>query len=492
MRLLILGLTLAVSAGMYSWDAAPTWADEESIQVVELGAESRFPNGIRFFVTVTGPTEIDEIRIFLKNTGKVSAGAYQALQFEAGNHVSAESVLQTGGGGGYIPPGAELTYFFEIRDEAGSVLRTPDQRVVYTDDRFDWQTISSGPITVYYYGDGAEERARMALEAAGEAVDQMAPLLGLDPSEAIRIVSYSNATDMIGALPLRFQVLQGHLEAEGLAFADERVVLIRGFDPDVKGITSHEITHLAVAEVTGRAHVRVPSWLDEGLSEYGNVEPIHEYEEALRRGISEGRVQPLWTLDAFLGRGDEILTAYGQGSSVVRYLISSYGEAQVAELMQAVRSTLNIDQALQRVYGFDQYGLDTEWRLSMGLEPLPRPPERQFSLLPSPTPNPTPDPTKPSPTLPPTATPIQPTPTSNPTPVPVKVSPTPQSTVAGPTPSGEPTAAVALDEEEDGGSTPGCSSPHFGQSKVFHGDPALIAILFGPLAMLALRGRRSQ
>ena len=60
---------------------------------------------------------------------------------------------------------------------------------------------------------------------------------------------------------------------------------------------------------------------------------------------------------------------------MVRYLIARYGPEKIAELMLTLHTTLDIDQALQAVYGFDQHGLDTEWRLQIGLEPLPAPDE---------------------------------------------------------------------------------------------------------------------
>ena len=472
-RLVLLGLALVLPASIYLSNASPVKADEGNIQVIQVGAENRYPQGVRFFVTATSPDRIDEIRLFFKKTGRVTASAYRALEFDSGESVNAESILSTGGGQNYVPPGTEITYFFEVRDEAGSVHRTPDQKIVYIDSRFDWQTLSSGPIIVYYYGPGAQERTQIALEAASEAMARVAPVLGFDPSEPIRIVSYSTFSDMLPALPFRQQVIAGHVQTEGMAFGDERVVLIRGFDPKVRGITSHEITHLAVAEVTGRAKTLIPAWLNEGLAEYGNIEPGPEYEEALRLAIGLDRVRPLWTLARFGGDASGIMIAYGQGRSVVGYLISIYGEARVAELMEAIRATLNIDQALERVYGFDQGGLDNKWRKSMGLDPWPRPEEQQPRQLPSPTPSPTalPTPTpEPSATFTPATTPTTVAPTATPTPEPTEL-------------------ASAEDEGSDRQST-GCSSAHPGRSGPFAGDLAMIAILAAPFAMLVFRGRR--
>ena len=180
---------------------------------------------------------------------------------------------------------------------------------------------------------------------------------------------------MSSALPFRSQAVREQLQTQGMAFSTERVLLVHGFDATVKGTVSHEFTHLLVAEAAGRAYAQVPAWLNEGLAEYGNIDPTDNYDGALRYGIFTRRLKPLWYQDAFSGTPDDIIIAYGQGRSVVSYMIGQYGKEKMVELFQVLRSTLNIDSALQQVYGFDQYGLDTEWREAIGIDPLPPPEE---------------------------------------------------------------------------------------------------------------------
>ena len=480
----LLGLALLSVVYLSIGTASPALADEGDIQVIEVGAENRYPTAIRFYVTAASADEIEEIRVFFKKTGRVTASTYRSLDFEPGRLVSAEAFLSTGRGFNYIPPGTEITYFFEIWDATGASHRTPDQKIVYADSRFRWVELSSGSIAVYFYGEGGDTQALLAVEAARETLERMAPLLGFDPSEPVRIVSYRNYNDMSAALPFSARILEGSIRTEGIAFGDERVVLIPGFRSSVKGITSHEIIHLAVAEVTGRAHSRIPAWLDEGLAEFGSLEPSADFDEALRLGILRDSIKPLWTLNALRGSADEILTTYGQGKSVVRHLISTYGEAKVAELMQAIPNSFDIDQALESVYGFDQYGLDVEWRESVGLIPLSRPEERNLMVLPEPTATATAVPT-PTPTPLPTPTPTStPTATTPPTAVP------PSPTLVPPTSTPEPTVVDGIKDEGRGVGSPGCSGSLSGGSGATGGDLAMIALLAGPLAMLLFRSRR--
>ena len=138
------------------------------------------------------------------------------------------------------------------------------------------------------------------------------------------------------------------------------------------GTASHEFTHLLVAEAAGNARSQVPAWLNEGLAEFGNIDPTDSYDAALRYGIYTRRLRPLWYQHSFGGTPDDIIIAYGQGRSVVNFMISKFGIEKMAELFQVLQSTLDIDLALQQVYGLDQFGLDTDWRLAIGDDDIVR------------------------------------------------------------------------------------------------------------------------
>ena len=365
-------LTCAVAIVLVSWAVS---ADEGGIRVVEAKAESQFPDGVKFSISAESAGMIDEIRVFFRKADDAGRSAYQSIDVEPAVAVSGESLLSASGGGDYFPPGTRINYSFEIRDKAGAMVRTDDQEFVYLDNRFEWATVSEGLITVYYYGEYVEERARVILEAAHEAMELMTPVLGIEPTEPLRIVSYNNYRHMSSALPFRSQAIREGLQTQGMAFSDERVLLVHGFDPTITGTTSHEFVHLLVAEAAGGTSARVPAWLNEGLAELGNIDPTDDYDAALRYGIFTRRIKPLWYQNSFGGEPEDILIAYGQGRSVVQYMIGRYGPERMAELFRVLRRVQNIDMALMEVYELDQYGLDTAWRTALGLDPLPSPEE---------------------------------------------------------------------------------------------------------------------
>ena len=432
--------------------------DDEEIRVVSLEVASDFPNNITFRLSAEGPDPIEEIRVFLKPAGS-DQSTYGYLDIEPGTLVNGEYAMLTGGSN-HKPPGTAIRYSFEIRDTAGRVLRTDDKEFLYMDDQLEWKEITEGILTVYYYGDFVERRARTVLETAQKTMEDMGRVLGIRPEKHINIVGYSNYRDMSRGLPFRSQAVREELQTQGQAYVEERVLMMLLSETNVTGVASHEFTHILVAEAAAQGYSRVPAWLNEGLAEYGNVDQTPYYDYALNYAVYTRRLKPLWYQDTFVGDPDDIVMAYGQGRSVVRYLIGAYGEDKMTELMKAFQTSLSADEALKRVYGFDTYGLDSEWRLVIGLEPLSPPGEPESQL---------------------TATPgapeaAEPDVTSAPTPE-AEATPAPDRDA-----DREPAAA-----SDDGGGTPrSCSGPASGSAS-FPLDLAMLGLLGGPLFGLTVR-----
>ena len=427
-------------------------ASGHEITLVSQSAVSDFPNGVKFFIEAASPDEIDEIRVFFKKLGQSNRSSYRAVEFVPGTEITGESLIVSGRGGEYIPPGTRIQYFFEIRDTADRILQTEEEVFIYLDHRIEWETLSDGLITLYYNGTVLDGRPQAMLEAAQETLQRMGPVLGIDPKDPLHIVTYGEYELMREALPFRAQAVQDNLVTQGTAFSEERVLLVLSAGGGYLGTTSHEFTHLLVADAAGRATAKVPAWLNEGLAEYGNIEPSEEYDRYLNRAIENGDLRPLWFQGTFSGTPEEIIVAYGQGKSVVEYMLATYDQQKMADLIVSLKRTFDIDTALVDTYGFDQYGLDTEWRISLGLEPLPEPEDRVTQQQVVPT-------------------------------VPATIAPT---ATAVPVPKNTPEP----EEIEPSQSSPGCGAPgHAGNMLT---DLAMLALLGGPLAMLSIRGFRRR
>jgi len=382
-------------------------------EILSAEGESRFPEGILFRVSARSHRDIVRVTVRFRVAGE-EVTRYDHAQVEPAPQVEVAHRVRTDTADRYIPPGVRITWWVEVEDAGGAVARTEPRAFDLLDPARTWKRLERDGLTLFYYGP-VESRAATVMEAMVQAVRRMAPLLGLEPDleEPIRVVMFNNYPDALRALPPTSPTLRSTLVTEGLAFSDLGVILLLGDDPQVRGVIAHEVTHILVHRATREAVLPIPAWLNEGLAEYGNVEPTGTYDAYLQEGIRRNRLFPLTALNTLPGRPEDVILAYGQARSVVRYLIEVYGPERMTALIRALNGGQDIDSALRTVYGFDRRELDRRWREWVGAPPPPA--EEAPRLPPTPTPLPTFAPERFYPTPTPTpAGPPAPTPTTPP------------------------------------------------------------------------------
>jgi hypothetical protein len=145
-------------------------------------------------------------------------------------------------------------------------------------------------------------------------------------------------------------------------------------DVDMLEITRHEIAHIVTRQAT-EGPFDVPVWLNEGLSVYAQSSPIAGEDAALRQAIASDRVFSLAQLQSTATRGgaSSVSLFYGQSGAIATYIIDTYGPEKFADLLATFRQGSTVDDAFDTVYGFDQLGLENEWRQAVGLEPREAP-----------------------------------------------------------------------------------------------------------------------
>lgn len=371
MRRLI--LLLAILLALAGLSGFPVQGQEGGIVLVSREVRSQFPDGVLFeaVVETVAPAKIEEIKLEMGVKGSARA-SYAYLDFSPDTRAQGKYLLRTGGAQ-YKPPGTLIEYRFIIADSSGRILETEKGSFLYLDTRFQWAKAAEGMVEVYYYGP-TRERADLILKASAGTVTKMGALLGVAPAQPIRVVGYNNALHLAPALPFQGKAVQTELQTQGQAWYEYGVLLMLLGDPRADGVASHEMTHMLVGEAMKGATVNLPAWLNEGLAEYGNINPGYSYDVVLSEAISSKRLLPLRHMQAMPGIPRDIMLFYGQARSVVKYLSDTYGEGKIKALFAAFKQGLPIDEALKKVYGLDQDGLDNAWRRTLGLpllEPVP-------------------------------------------------------------------------------------------------------------------------
>lgn len=419
-------LPLLLALALVLWAFAPVRAEGESITVASSSVTSEFPEGMRFKLQATSTNEITQVAVRFR-IGQQTAGAYEYMQFEKGTSIDSELFWRTNTGARYIPPGTIITYNFELEDSQGNKLATERKEFIYYDARFQWEEVSKGPVSVAYHGP-VKTRAEIILDAILQTLDNMGPLLGADTETPIRVTMYNNVKEMLEALPPGSATIRRELITEGQAFTDIGTLLVLGSGSLAKGTASHELTHILTHRAGDSVFRSVPGWLDEGLAEYGNIDPGFSYDVALEFAIATNRLLPITSMTVLPGNPEDVIIFYGQARSIVRFMVNTYGPDKMRELMALLKSGKGIDDALQEVYRVDRLGLENKWRASIGAPeyrpqdrgrvlptPIARPTILPYSLTPQPlsetvgdtgaTPTPEPQQSQPSSSIAPTDTP---------------------------------------------------------------------------------------
>jgi hypothetical protein len=343
-------------------------AAQGAIRVLDQGVETAFRDHITFNISLESDSEITEVRLLYRVTGQLATARGDA-DFEPGTRVEASFTIDQKRD--YLPPGTELEYWWQITNEAGDSLKTEPQHLLYMDERYDWQTLSSDRLTLYWYkGDRAFGEA--LFDQANKTLDQIENEAGVKVEVPVKIFIYGSFADLHAAIAVGSQEWTG-----GQAFTDQGVVVI-GVSPDDLDYgliaTPHELTHLVIHQATDNPFGDIPRWLDEGLAVYMSGEldaPWRDYRDTVARSARQGKLMTLQTLSSsFPADSEQAGLAYAESGVVVEFIIKHYGQEAMAHLLEIFSQGALYDDALEQALGVDTWGLDNAWRQSIGAPPI--------------------------------------------------------------------------------------------------------------------------
>jgi len=338
------------------------------IEVRNSSATNRFPQGIQFqvFLNSTGAPITDvRLRYRILPDGVNATARPNCAQ----NNVSCQATIgntpQV-----YMVPGAEIVYSWEIVDEAGARVTTPEQKMTYQDDRFQWESISEGNLTVYFYfGDVASQQN--VLRTAQETVTNIGSILRATVDYPVKVWVYRTAQDLQPAVASRRGQGGGNTSVQTLGEVGASDTALVSRDSDFLNIVRHELAHIVTRAATRGHLVDIPIWVNEGLSIYAQTELLPDEAAALRNAVQRNRLLPITSLGASArGAADAVSLFYAQSGSIVGFMINTYGPQKFGDFVAALAQDTT-DAAMMRVYGFDQLGLENEWRKSAGLAAVP-------------------------------------------------------------------------------------------------------------------------
>ncbi|MCK4243147.1 MAG: peptidase MA domain-containing protein, partial [Dehalococcoidia bacterium] len=344
---------------------------QEGITVISSSTVTMFPNGITFNLEAESDSEINNINLEyrINRLSLIPVNCRVDVDFTPGVRVAASwtwNMLETGG----LPPGTEVEYRWLIEDASGHRIETSPASLKFDDFRYDWNSLTSDGITLYWY-QGGESFAQELMDAAQEALQRLADDTGVSLEQAVSIYIYASYEDLLGALVFPYEW------TGGVAFPDFGIIAIGIFPSDLtwgKRAMAHELSHLVVHQAVFGPYGDLPTWLDEGLAVYAEGEISWDRRSRLDEAISNDALISVRSLSSrFTTDPDEARLSYAESYSLVVFLLDNYGQDKMLQLLDVFKEGSGYDDALIQVYGFDMDGLNELWRASLGLGPQPTP-----------------------------------------------------------------------------------------------------------------------
>ncbi len=340
-----------------------------------------FPETATFSATLSSAAKITSIVLEYGNEqqtcGDVIAKAYP--QFVPSNSVEVEwtwDMRQSGS----LPPGASIWWRWRYQDESGAQYVSERQTATWLDDVHNWQTVSSGDLRIHYYGKD-QAFAQTMLKAGIEGLRRNKEQAGLVTDGAIDIYVYPSYSDMQEA------VLYEPSWTGGQAYSDFNIIIMGLSDSDSawnENTVIHELTHVLVGAFTFSCIGTLPGWIEEGLAMFSEGGLDSGMQSQLDDAIRNDQLISLRSLNGgFSELPDKANLSYSQSYSAIKFLIDTYGQEKMTQLLTALRDAKPIDEALRAVYGFDTDGLEDSWRESAGA--APRTAAAQPTIQPTPT-----------------------------------------------------------------------------------------------------------
>jgi hypothetical protein len=309
----------------------------------EITSSSPVAHAILFY-RVVGSGDTRTIQASLAETTPPSALAAQDLRLTA------------------IPPFSQIAYWWQVDLTDGTSTTTVPTSFDYRDNRFDWQSLHSGDVTVHWVtGDTVFGQSVLDIALGAQDVQQRKILPAGMP--ALDVYVYPTAEDLRSSLLLGGQGWTGGHAEPGLG-----VVLVSA-SPSNEGILSlerslpHELTHVLLYARMDGTYSNLPPWLGEGLATLAEGDPDPSYRLALEDAAQQGNYLPLITLCApFPSSSAAARLAYAESASIVQYLQDVYGIGAITALLDAYQEgSTTCTGGIQRVLGRSADQLEAEW-----------------------------------------------------------------------------------------------------------------------------------
>jgi hypothetical protein len=264
-----------------------------------------------------------------------------------------------------LRPFSSVKWIYQFALVDGTTFQSTTYFIRYDDNRFDWQTLDSGPLKIHWYG-GDPGFGKAALNATQAGLTSIGRLMPLDLAQPIDVFIYANSEDLRGTLVLGGEDwVAGHADP---ALGVVMVVIEAGVEQNIsmEQRIPHELMHVMMYRSVGAGYNSLPAWLREGTATLAETYPNTDYDRALAEAGANNDLILLKDLCvAFPADAGQAFLAYAESRSFTNYLHDTYGSSGLLSLAAAYADGIDCEHGTERAFGIPLSSLEGKWRSSV-------------------------------------------------------------------------------------------------------------------------------
>lgn len=330
------------------------------IQVISSKTVNRFPEELIFEVTAAssaGQVERIELVFGLRGGGPPIRQPLEIARPTSTVTVSYSWQTQNL----TVPPGAPVTFRWEVRDSYGHKAVTEPLLVYFDDVRFPWQHLENEQVAVFWYA-GQAEFGQGLFHLADQVLERLTSEVETRLPYQVRIIVYPTQEAFFSAFPRMQEWIAGRAFPE-LSLTVQVIPPVLVDDRWQKSVLAHELAHLFNYQAMYSPLNIAPHWLDEGLATYAEPVDHPELTQILEEAVQQQTLLPLEYLTGSFGNDQDRATlAYAQSLSMVQFALGYFGSGRMAQLLTGLREGRRVNEAFVAAFGLDQRGFYDYWR----------------------------------------------------------------------------------------------------------------------------------
>lgn len=361
-------LMLMFSALHPIFESLPAHADG-SITISEHSTESNFRRTFIFHVKASAATgKIVSARLYWHIRAVDNSTVTQLPKFAPTAEVSLDYTLDTRTM--TTPPWQVVIYRWELLDDAGNTFTSPDYEGEFSDTTRQWQKLSDGKVTVYWY-DHDQDYGQELFSVAEQGYQHVVKATGYTPTGDLRIVLYNGQDDFCSfyapgdCLNWIGGQTYNSLTVQWLKPNDD-------FDKEYVFMQTipHELAHAFLRYWMGPRVSTIPIWFDEGQAVNNQIEGIDEAIARARDIARGGRLERLAFINArgTITRNQHAVVTewYAQATSLVAFLYDRFGTDILGKIITRINNGMGFEKAFTDATGLTMDEFELAWRDWLG------------------------------------------------------------------------------------------------------------------------------